>query len=67
VDPGSEQGPPEDPRMRALGNFRGDDYWHNSQAWGLNDRGLVVGWANGTVLRSAGRRMVRADDRRRPA
>jgi probable HAF family extracellular repeat protein len=33
--------------MRALGNLRGD-YWHNSQAWGLNDRGLVVGWASGT-------------------
>jgi probable HAF family extracellular repeat protein len=45
--PDSTQGPPENPRMRALGNLRGD-YWHNSQAWGLNDRGLVVGWANGT-------------------
>jgi probable HAF family extracellular repeat protein len=46
--PDSTQGPPENPRMRALGNLRGDDYWHNSQAWALNDRGLVVGWANGT-------------------
>jgi hypothetical protein len=32
--PGSEQGPSENPRMRPLGSFRGDDYWHNSQAWG---------------------------------
>jgi probable HAF family extracellular repeat protein len=45
---GGTGGPPENPRLRGLGNFAGDDYWHSSEAYALNNRGQVVGWANGT-------------------
>jgi probable HAF family extracellular repeat protein len=43
-------GPPENPQLRGLGNFAGDDYWHSSEAFALNNRGQVVGWANGTDI-----------------
>jgi hypothetical protein len=47
--PGGTGGPDENPQIRALGNFSGQpaSIWHTSQAWGLNNRGQVVGWANG--------------------
>src|SRR5919108_5503562 len=47
---GGTGGPPENPQLRGLGNFAGDDYWHSSEAYGLNNRGQVVGWANGTDI-----------------
>jgi probable HAF family extracellular repeat protein len=48
--PGGTDGPPENPQLRGLGNFSGEpaDLWRGAQAWGLNNSGQVVGWANGT-------------------
>ena len=48
--PGGTDGPQENPQLRGLGNFSGEpaDLWHGAQAWGLNNSGQVVGWANGT-------------------
>ena len=45
--PGGTTGPPENPQLRGLGNFKGNDYWSSSQAYALNNRGQVVGWSNG--------------------
>jgi probable HAF family extracellular repeat protein len=44
--PGATDGIPENPQMKDLGNFYGGDYWFSAQAWGLNNRGQVVGEAD---------------------
>jgi probable HAF family extracellular repeat protein len=46
--PGGTDGPAQNPQLRGIGNFAGDDYWHSSEANALNNRGQIVGWANGT-------------------
>ena len=44
--PGATDGIPENPQMKDLGNFNGGDYWFSAQAWGLNNKGQVVGEAD---------------------
>jgi probable HAF family extracellular repeat protein len=47
---GGTDGPAENPQLRGIGNLNGDDYWHSSQAYALNNHGQIVGWANGTGI-----------------
>jgi probable HAF family extracellular repeat protein len=47
---GGTNGPPENPQLRGIGNFNGDDYWHSSRAYAINNHGQIVGQANGTGI-----------------